>query len=98
MSVFNSIPLEKEIRSRTIEMLSYEEDEPQDIDMRVEGPMANVSSENVRCEAMHTFQELSTTDATIELDVVDVSSANIVLEEKFGEEVFPEEIRNNTDR
>ena len=96
-SVCNSIPLEKEIGSWTIEMLSYEEDEPRDIDMRVEGVMANDNSENVRCEATHTFQELSTTDSTIELDVVDVSSAKIVLEEKFGEEVFPEEI-NNTDR
>ena len=34
-------------------------------------------------------------DTTIELDVVDVSSVNIVLEETFGEEVFPEEINNN---
>ena len=96
-SVCNSISLEKEIGSLTVEMLSYEEDEPRDIDMRVEGVMVNVSSENVRCEATHTFQELSTTDATIELDVVDASSANIVLEEKIGDEVFPEQI-NNTDK
>ena len=97
-SVCNSISLEKEIGSWSIEMLSYEKDKPWDIDMRVEGVMVNVSSENVRCEATHTFQELSTADASIELDVVNVSSANIVLEEKFGEEVFPEEIRNNTYR
>ena len=98
-SVCNSIPLEKEIGSGTIEMLPYEEDEPRDMDMGVEGVMANVSSENVRCGATHTFQELSTTDNNraiqIELDVVSVSSANIVLEERFGEEVFPEEINNN---
>ena len=98
-SVCNSIPLEKEIESGTIEMLSYEEDEPRDMDMGVEGVMVNVSSENVRCGATHTFQELSTTDNNraiqIELDVVGVSSANIVLEERFGEEVFPEEINNN---
>ena len=91
--VCNSIPLESEIESGTIERLSDEEDEPRDIDMRVEGVLANVSSEDVICEA--TFQELSTTDTTIELDVVDVSSVNIVLEETFGEEVFPEEINNN---
>ena len=42
--------------------------------------MVNGNSENVRCEATHTFQELSTTDASIELDVVDFSSANIVIE------------------
>ena len=98
-SVCNSIPLEKEIGSGTIEMLSYEEDEPRDMDMGVEEVMANVSSENVRCGATHTFQELRTTDNNraiqIELDVVGVSSANIVLEERFGEEVFPEEINNN---
>ena len=92
-SVCNSIPLEKEIGSGTTEMLSYEEDEPRDMDMGVEGVLANVSSEDVICEA--TFQELSTTDTTIELDVVDVSSVNIVLEDTFGEEVFPEEINNN---
>ena len=86
--VCNSISLEKEIGSWTIEMLSYEEDESRDIDMRVEGVLANVSSENVRCEATHTFQELSTNDAMVELDIVEVSSANIVLEETFGEEVF----------
>ena len=91
--VCNSIPLEKEIGSGTIERLSDEEDEPRDIDIRVEGVLANVSSEDVICEA--TFQELSTTDTTIELDVVDVSSVNIVLEDTFGEEVFPEEINNN---
>ena len=78
-------------------MLSYEEDDPRDIDMGVEGVLANISSEDVRCEATHTFQELSTTDTTIELDVVDVSSVNIVLEETFGEEVSPDEL-NNTDR
>ena len=89
----HSIPLEKEIGSGTIERLSDEEDEPRDIDIRVEGVLANVSSEDVICEA--TFQELSTTDTTIELDVVDVSSVNIVLEDTFGEEVFPEEINNN---
>ena len=89
-SVCNSIPLEKEIGSWTIERLSDEEDEPRDIDMGVEGVLANISSENVRYEATHTFQELSTTDTTIELDVVDVSSVNIVLEETFGEEVSPE--------
>ena len=61
--------------------------------MRVEGVLANISSEDVRCEATHTFQELSTTDTTIELDVVDVSSVNVVLEETFGEEVSPEKIR-----
>ena len=77
-------------------MLSYLEDEPQD--MRVEGVLANIRSEDFRCEATHTFQELSTTDTTIELDVVDVSSVNIVLEEKLGEEVFPEETNNNTER
>ena len=92
-SVCNSIPLEKEIGSGTTEMLSYEEDEPRDMDMGVEGVLANVSSEDVICEA--TFQELSTTDTTIELDVVDVTSVNIVLEDTFGEEVFPEEINNN---
>ena len=92
-SVCNSIPLEKEIGSGTIERLSDEEDEPRDIDIGVEGVMANVSSENVRCGATHTFQELSTTDTTIELDIVDVSSVNIVLGETFGEEVSPEEIR-----
>ena len=97
-SVCNSIPLEKEIGSGIIEMLSDEEDESRDIDMRVEGVLANISSEDVRCEATHTFQELSTTDTTIELDIVDASSENIVLEEKFGEEVFPDKIRNNTDR
>ena len=91
--VCNSIPLEREIESGTIERLSDEEDEPRDIDMRVEGVLANVISKDVICEA--TFQELSTTDTTIELDVVDVSSVNIVLEETFGEEVFPEEINNN---
>ena len=96
-SVCNSIPLEKEIGSGTIKMLSYEDDESRDIDIRVEEVLANVSSEDVRCEATHTFQKLSTTD-WIELDVVDVSSANIVHEEKFGEAVFPEKIRNNTDR
>ena len=91
--VCNSIPLEREIESGTIERLSDEEDESRDIDMRVEGALANVISEDVICEA--TFQDLSTTDTTIELDVVDVSSVNIVLEETFGEEVFPEEINNN---
>ena len=92
-SVCNSILLAKEIGSGIIEMLSDEEDEPRDIDMRVEGVLANISSEDVRCEATHTFQELSTTDTTIELDVVDASSVNVVLEETFGEEVSPEEIR-----
>ena len=92
-SVCNSISLEKEIGSGIIEMLSDGEDEPRDIDMRVEGVLANISSEDVRCEATYTFQELSTTDTTIELDVVDVSSVNVVLEETFGEEVSPEEIR-----
>ena len=91
--VCNSIPLEREIASGTIERLSDEEDEQDDIDMRVEGVLANISSEDVICEATHTFQELSTTDTTIELDVVDVSSVNVVLEETFGEKVSPEEIR-----
>ena len=36
-SVCNSIPLEKEIGSGTIKMLSYLEDEPRDIDKRVDG-------------------------------------------------------------
>ena len=98
-SVCNSIPLEKEIGSGTIERLSDEEDEPRDIDMRVEEVLANINSEDVRCEATYTFQELSTTDNNraiqIELDEVGVSLANIFLEERFGEEVFPEEINNN---
>ena len=87
-SVCNSIPLEKEIGSGTIEMLSYEEDEPRDMDMGVEGVMANVSSENVRCGATHTFQELSTTDNNraiqIELDVVGVSSRTLFLRKDLG--------------
>ena len=49
-SVGNSIPLEKEIGSWTIERLSDEEDEPRDIDMRVEGvwPISGQRMSDVR--------------------------------------------------
>lgn len=44
-------------------MFLYEEDEPRDKDMRVEGVLANVISGDVMCEAMLMFQELLDTDA-----------------------------------
>lgn len=81
-------------------VLPVDKDEPNLTDMddiSVEGELINVSSEHAMYQVVHMLQEQSDTDSKPEIDWVEVSPANKFLETKCGEEVLPQELKEDLD-